>query len=425
MKKLFKLIFLAILAGVTYKYLTDKDINIPEILSDAREWGISLVEELERAEGYPESSSVEENNGDVTGSGLPDLNFRMENEAPASGRIASSPDTPEAPDVSQAVEYHVAEKMSWDNSSFASLDNYARAAPPEAESSMDALAAWLKRHADGEKELVRLIFTWIATHVYYDDDGFNTGNYADTSPESVFRNRISVCHGYSTLFTALCQSAGIEAVTIIGYAKGIGYRPGSGFSDTNHAWNAAMIDGEWKLFDVTWASGYGKGVNGKLVTVHEFNDYWFNVNPNEAIFTHLPEDEAWQLNNPKITKYQFERLPNVSSQYFRLGFNGDRCLPAILAGSLESLPEAYSVSGDIKVKSMPYSGRIVSGQTIRLRVTAGEGITPAYENGGRISEMTRDGNEYTAVVTTIPGRFRLMMTYGGGSYETVLVYSVR
>ncbi|MBN2864135.1 MAG: hypothetical protein JXN62_13290 [Bacteroidales bacterium] len=414
MKKLIKLVLAAVFAGAIYIFLIDRDIKVDHLLEKAVERVNSLVQNVEE---------VEKVEGKDFNPGVPDLNVSIENQSSAYKPEKES--QPSTNTEAEAVEYTISRKTSPGSGAFTELDRYASETPREVETSMETLTGWLTKQASGELEKARLIFTWIATHVWYDDKGFNTGNYAGTSPEAVFRNRVSVCQGYSELFTALCNIAGLEAFTVTGYAKGIGYRAGSVFQDSNHAWNVAQIDGEWKLFDVTWASGFGKGVNGKLVSVHEFNDYWFDVNPNEAIFSHFPEDDRWQMNNPKITKYQFERLPNLSSHYFKLGFNGDQCFRAVLDGSIESMPEAYSVSGKLKVLSMPYPGRLAAGKVIRLRVAADEGITPAYENGGRITDMTRDGNEYTAVVTTVAGRFRLMMTYGGGSYETALVYNVR
>lgn len=408
MKKLVKLIFIAVIAGVTYKYLTDKDIKVADVFSKVKGWVISVVEEVEGVE------KVEENYS----SGVPEFNVMIENNEQAA--VSTAP----VPDASEAVEYPVAAKYYAGAGQFSGLDKYAMETPPEAEASMESLVDWLMTHAEGELEKARLIYTWIATHVSYDDNGFNTGNYSDTSPAGVFRYRVSVCQGYGELFTAMCRLAGLEAETITGYAKGISYSPGSGFSDTNHAWNAAKIDGEWRLFDVTWGSGYGRGVNGRLVSVQEFNDYWFNVNPDECVFSHLPGNDAWQFNSPKISKYQFESMPYVSSAYFKLGFSGSECLSAILDGRIDALPVAYSTSAILKVVSMPYSGRIPSGQTIRLRVKAEEGVIPAYENDGHITNMTLEGNEYTALVRTVPGEFKLMVTYGGGSYETALEYRV-
>jgi len=414
MKKLLKLIFIAVIAGVTYKYLTDRDIKVVDIFIKAKEWIISAVEEVEKVEKVEEVEKVEGNSG----SGIPDFNVRYENNEKSAGSYSS------AADASEAVEYPVSPKYFPGTGQFADLDKYAMETPSEAESSMGELVGWLTRPASDELEKVRLIFTWIATHVSYDDNGYNTGNYSDTTPEGVFTNRVSVCQGYSQLFTELCRIAGIDALTISGYAKGISYRPGSRFGDTNHAWNVAWIDGLWMLFDVTWAFGYGRGVNGRLVTESEFNDYWFNVNPNEFIFSHLPEDDSWQLNSPKISKYQFENMPYVSSVWFRMGFNGSDCLPAVLDGTIDVLPEAYGTDCDIKVISMPYNGRIPAGQTIKLRVKAEEGVRPAYENGGRIADMTPEGDEFTAVVRTVPGEFKLMTTTSGMSYETVLTYVV-
>ncbi|HPF02249.1 MAG TPA: transglutaminase domain-containing protein [Bacteroidales bacterium] len=434
MKKLIRLIFVALAAWVAYKYLNDSDIKVDQLFDRVADRVAEFTSPLDEGSGSVEENHIlQPSSPGVTGtskgagnnysSGVPDLNVKIENRGSArqpEKELQSS----HAPEY-EIVEYAIPEKVIPGTGAFAGLDRYAAGTPPEAETSMETLADWLSQKASGELEKARLIFTWVATHVWYDDKGFNTGDYAGTSPEAVFTNRLSVCQGYSELFTALCNIAGLEAFTVTGYAKGIGYRPGSVFHDSNHAWNVAKIDGEWKLFDVTWASGFGRGVNGRLVTVHEFNDYWFDVNPNEAIFSHFPEEDEWQMNNPKISKYQFERLPNLSSTYFKLGFSGEYCLAGVLDGSLQELPESYSISGDLKVVSMPYPGRIASGQTIRLRVRAGEGVTPAYCNGGNITDMTRDGDEYTTVITTVPGRFRLMMTRGGGSYETALIYNVR
>ena len=306
------------------------------------------------------------------------------------------------------------------------LDEYARNTPSQAEASIAALASWLVRPASNDLEKMRLIFTWVATHIHYDDNGYNTGNYSDVDAETVLRNRVAVCQGYSNLFNELARQAGLESVVVTGYAKGISYRPGERFSETNHAWNAVRINGAWKLLDATWAAGYGKGVNGRLVTVMKFEEYWFDTCPEEFIFTHFPEKESFQFNQPRINLARFENMPYASSQYFKLGFNGRYCFPAVVNGTIRSFPKACGASGDISVLSMPSGNIIPSGSTIKVRIRSDNAVKIACDNAGRITDMIREGNLFSADISANTGLLSLMANFGGdaGIYETFLEYEV-
>ena len=149
------------------------------------------------------------------------------------------------------------------------LDEIAKSVPESETASMERLVNYLKPYANNEISKTRLIFIWMATHIQYDDDGYNSGHYAATNGESVFKNRSSVCAGYSALFESLALLMGLECVSINGYAKGYSSRNNQSYTQTNHAWNAVKINGAWKLIDVTWGSGYGKTVNGRLHSISE------------------------------------------------------------------------------------------------------------------------------------------------------------
>ncbi|MBE0675995.1 MAG: hypothetical protein IH591_15165 [Bacteroidales bacterium] len=438
MKKLLKIIILAVVAGATYKYLTEKEISVADLAGRALERVSSLVSDFAESVGEQQKNHIidrpaygDENTSDINRSGLSAYDSGIpyrhpgrtpELEADSNPTAILSPAPAEM--RYEAVEYVIAAKPSSGRERFSELDNYAMNVPAQAEATMESLVAWLMKPAYTELEKARLIFTWIATHVSYDDYGFNSGNYSDTSPEGVFRNRVSVCQGYSELFTRLCDIARLEAHTITGYAKGITYQKGQTITGTNHAWNIIRLDGRYRLFDVTWAAGYGKAVRGKLVSVSEFNDFWFDVSPADFIFSHLPEDDMFQFLVPTITQRQFERLPYVSGLFFKMGFSGNQCLGEFLAGTLTTLPQTYLTSYDIKVVSMPWSGTLQAGEVIRIRIMAEEGVTPAYQSGGKITRMQPEGGMYTATIRLEPGEFALMTTTGGGSYETVLEYVV-
>src|SRR5208283_1618387 len=164
--------------------------------------------------------------------------------------------------------------------------------------------------------------------------------------------------------------AGLDIVTINGYAKGIGYRKGSIFSATNHAWNAIKIDGRWRLFDSTWGGGYGTGIHGKLVTVKRFNDFWFDTDPKAFIFSHLPEEAKWQLNEVSISKSQFEKFPFAEDGYFEMGFDPESCFREVLNGSLTEFPMAYGVDMLIHVVSIPDQKRMTNGKTYTIKINS-------------------------------------------------------
>lgn len=441
MKSLIKLIFFAALAALTFKYLNDKNINVSEKIRECYEWVTIKASELEKKaltdritdgetekdyisaynnrqeEGSANESNLSQENA-VVNSAIENHNYEQPAEQTGNDNSVYS-DT-------EAEELPVMEKPNPGTEKFSELDEYARNTPESEASPLSALAAWLIKPASNDLEKARAIFTWIASHVSYDDNGFNTGNYSDTSPEGVLRNRVSVCQGYSELFTALGKLAGLEIETITGYSKGITYRPGKVFGDTDHAWNAAKINGQWRLFDVTWGAGYGKGVNGKLVSVMQFNDYWFNTQPEEFIFSHLPLEDKWQYNEPKISKPQYERLPYVPGVFFKIGFNGRQCFQPALNGSVSGLPVSYSVNGDIKVLSLPYEKSISPGRVIKVRIRSVNAVKIAYCNNGRITDMTKEGDEFSAIIRTTPGQLSLMANFGGYamSYETFLEYEV-
>jgi transglutaminase/protease-like cytokinesis protein 3 len=158
---------------------------------------------------------------------------------------------------------------------YSQLDDYAFNTPKSKTNTISNLANYLSKGASNEYEKARLAYAWIAKHVSYDDNGYNTEDYGDLSAEGVLKSRKAVCDGFSNLYKALCDSMGLNAIKITGYAKGYSYKIGSKFRDTNHAWNAVKINGEWKLVDVTWGEGYGKSVNGKLKSIKKYETYWF------------------------------------------------------------------------------------------------------------------------------------------------------
>ena len=87
-----------------------------------------------------------------------------------------------------------------------------------------------------------------------------------------------------------------------------------GFYDSNHAWNVVKLDGEYIIFDLTWASGYGSGDSFR----REFKPEYFNPKPEDFIRDHFPDNSKWQLLEKPISKKEFINSPQYDKEFKNL-----------------------------------------------------------------------------------------------------------
>jgi transglutaminase/protease-like cytokinesis protein 3 len=124
------------------------------------------------------------------------------------------------------------------------------------------------------------------------------------SPEEILQKRKAVCQGYSGLFKALCDEAGIRCELIPGYSKGYGYVPKKSFTNSDHAWNAVFLNNKWHVLDVTWGAG---GINEKQKFVKDFKDEYFLTDPAIFVIKHMPLDPMWQLLDCPVSIQDFAK----------------------------------------------------------------------------------------------------------------------
>ncbi|MEN7548217.1 transglutaminase domain-containing protein [Rapidithrix thailandica] len=193
------------------------------------------------------------------------------------------------------------------------VDEYVRSLPSADIHTPEQLNELISHRFSREYEQVRAFFIWITENVGYDTQTFFSSGYEKKSAAEVMRQKKAVCQGYSALFEELCRLAGIEAVTVYGFARKHISQIGALYQ-TNHAWSAVKIEGDWYLLDVTWASG--------TVEYHtqtfkkELNDYYYLCPPEYFIFDHIPEENQWQLLNPQKKKEELCNLPRIAKGYF-------------------------------------------------------------------------------------------------------------
>ena len=232
--------------------------------------------------------------------------------------------------------------------SFSEIDQHALNAPESVTNSIKSLAAYLAEPAINDFEKARAIFSWIAENISYDANSYFSGIYSSATPQDVLRTRSSVCQGYSNLFETLARAAGLEVITISGFAKGYGYKVGDHIvGDTNHAWNAVKIEDGWYLVDCTWGAG---SLDSSEQFVRDFTPHYFGTPPESFIYDHLPEDPKWQLLESSIDKAEFQKSPIVNSQFFAHGLEIDSHTTSVIT-TIHDIEITCLTLGDTQVIS--------------------------------------------------------------------------
>jgi hypothetical protein len=156
----------------------------------------------------------------------------------------------------------------------------------------------------------RAVFWWIATSIQYDWDAYTSGQIKTTwdykkDALQTFEERKGVCDHYSSLFQYMSEQCGLETIKISGHSK-IWPDGRVNTSRTDHAWNAIKVNNDWKLMDVTWASDEDS-------TMEYF---WFDTPPEKFVYSHLPEDTAYQFLKKKITLNEYAQMPIINKYLF-------------------------------------------------------------------------------------------------------------
>ncbi len=311
---------------------------------------------------------------------------------------------------------------------FAELDAYARKVPASTTTEIESLARYLSQKATTDLEKARAIYIWITDNIRYDDDAFNSGNYPVYSAEYVLRNRKAVCEGYSNLFTALGTAMDLAVEQVVGYSKGYGYTPGTQLKESDHAWNIVKINGDWKIMDATWGSSHGENVNGKLVSKKQFDNYWFDVDPYEAIFNHFPEDAANAFVQPLITLDQYEQMPVIEKGYFELGFKGKETFLLVQENPNLVFPKTYHVETPIKLIAAPKFKELEMGTSYYFECYIPEGVkVAAISTNNEWTHFKKTAEIFTLnFMPKATGELKIVVQHekSGKLFSTILAYTL-
>ncbi|MCW3083296.1 MAG: hypothetical protein JWP12_662 [Bacteroidetes bacterium] len=114
----------------------------------------------------------------------------------------------------------------------------------------------LSEGKNSDKEKFDAIFTWVVKNIRYDYYSYLSPSGASMPRvDRILKYKRGICIDYAYLMDTLCNLAGIQNVSIYGYAKDDLFDVNDSIYMDNHAWNAVKLNNYWYLYDVTWSSG--------------------------------------------------------------------------------------------------------------------------------------------------------------------------
>ncbi|MEI6408843.1 MAG: transglutaminase domain-containing protein [Bacteroidota bacterium] len=312
---------------------------------------------------------------------------------------------------------------------FEKIDARARACPREATQSIETLAAYLEKGTSSDLEKARSIFIWLTQFISYDDEGYNNDRDHIWTAQDILKRRKALCSGFSDLYAALGKAMKLQIKKIDGYAKGVSFRPGTHFKESNHSWNIIKIAGNWHIFDATWGQGSSVTSNGLLNSKKDFDPFWFDVNPYAAIFSHLPEDSTFALIHPVVDLPKFEKMPDISTKYFEMGFDAADAYRNFGKNNNLKLPECYDFEASLKFVTAPQYAQLSLGKTYTFECVNPKAIKMAVMDAKKKWTYFEPNNgvykfEYKPVTV---GDLRILAWFPNknNTYSTLLLYQAK
>jgi hypothetical protein len=152
------------------------------------------------------------------------------------------------------------------------------------------------------QEKLALVYYWVYKHLNFDMELFlKSGSLVPSNLSETLKSGKGMCYEYNEFMDAACKYLKIPGYNIEGYVKYYGFESGQHFTQNNHIWYAAYIDGSWKMIDLLWACGAMSIKDGNYTFKKRLHKEYFMVAPRDFASTHLPADPVWQFENKPLS----------------------------------------------------------------------------------------------------------------------------
>lgn len=308
--------------------------------------------------------------------------------------------------LAAALFYFLPPALAGERRDFSAIDRHALAAPPELKQAPKKLVAYLIAPAQDDVDKARAIFRWLTDNVEYDIASYRSGAVSALLAEDVLASGKAMCSGYATLFGELAQLAGLEVVSVHGYAKGFDYRPGDTVGAANHDWNAVRLQGRWQLIDSTWGAG---GVDETGSYRRRFQPHYFLTDPAQLAYSHWPEERQWRLLDTEQTAGGFAALVRPTPTFFELGLGLGPQRTHTLQPHCNRFEVVLDVPTDVVLTAtLTQPGRLLDRSTLVQR----------EQRQARIQVLLPDNGEYRLNLYAKPRADK------NGPFEPVLAYRI-
>lgn len=195
----------------------------------------------------------------------------------------------------------------------------------------------------GDQPKANAIYNWITHNIKYDIEAAQKGTLKAADLDRVYKSRLAASDGYAKLFTAMCNEAGLKAVSVEGYSKDWIFDKGDILTIPRHEWSAVLVNAQWQLVDVAWGAGdlvQAPSTMRKIIDKitfrrvtsaqrlkfrFKYDPQYFLQDPLVFRLKHLPSDPCWQLTDTAMPLAVFEAgdsaIMQFNAQYGQLKTN--------------------------------------------------------------------------------------------------------
>lgn len=157
-----------------------------------------------------------------------------------------------------------------------------------------------------------------------------------------------------------------------------------------------------------------------------FDPYWFCVTPEAFIFSHLPENNEWQLTSQIITLKQYENLPFLNECIFKLGFNAQDIFLKGVSGDLKEFVKTFPTSYPINAGHLPVAKEITRGKAYTFSIESEYLENVMLRDGAQWIEMKKEGNRFKIEYAPKEDKLKVLAkaNWYDKNYETIAVYDI-